>query len=106
MIFESKRLLELAGLPVDGESNLLKESKEEKSDIEEFSSDDGVTEGDAAEEKEECDEGESASDDEDKIREAVRSQLEKMWASGEVFGRKASKRAGVTLGFPGVGFKK
>lgn len=105
MIFESKRLLELAGLPVEGESNLLNESKEEKGDMEEFSSDDGVTEGEEPGEKEECDEGEQVDDDE-KIREAVRSQLAQMWASGEVFGRKAAKRSGVTLGFPGVGFKK
>jgi hypothetical protein len=103
MIFESKRLLELAGLPVEGESNLLKESKEEegKKDVEEFSSNDGVTEGEAPPEKDECDEGDDAA-----IREAVRSQLEQMWASGEVFGRKAANRGGVTLGFPGVGFKK
>jgi hypothetical protein len=103
MIFESKRLLELAGLPVEGESSLLKESKEDDK-VEEFSSDDGVTEGDAADEKEECDEADGS--DEEKIREAVRSQLEHMWASGEVFGRKAANRGGVTQGFPGVGFKK
>lgn len=105
MIFESKRLLELAGLPVDSDSNLLKESKEEEEkSVEEFSSNDGVTEGDAPSETEECDEGDASSDEE--IREAVRAQLEQMWASGEVFGRKSSNRGGVTLGFPGVGFKK
>lgn len=40
------------------------------------------------------------------IRRIVRGELEQMWASGQVFGKKAGKTKGVTLGFTGVGFKR
>lgn len=39
------------------------------------------------------------------VRRKVRSQLEEMWASGQVFGKKAPRRNGVTMGFKGIGFK-
>jgi hypothetical protein len=116
MILESKRLLELAGLPVEGDSKLLKESSEV---IYEFSSNDGVTvkkDGDKDEDEkddaQECDEADEVSKDAEEIKEsmrvrrAVRSELERMWASGEVFGKTASKKDGVTMGFLGVGFKR
>jgi hypothetical protein len=110
--------MELAGLPVEGESNLLNESSE---NINEFSSNDGVTvkkdsEKDATKDEEveaqECDESDAVSKDADEIKESlrvrrvVRSELERMWASGEVFGKTASKKDGVTMGFLGVGFKR
>mgnify|MGYP003352835994 CR=1 FL=1 len=69
----------------------------------------GFTRCDARNEAEEneakaCDESEI---DEAKIREAVRSELESMWASGQVFGKKSKSRRGeVTMGFSGIGFKK
>ena len=40
-----------------------------------------------------------------KFRRAVRSELESMWASGQVFGKKAPRRNGLTMGFKGIGFK-
>ena len=105
MLFESKRLLELAGLPVEGASSVLTEGVEQ---IKEFSSNDGVTVKD--EEDEEGEEEEEAAKEckeEKEIREAVRAEIEHMWASGEVFGtRSKSKKGQVTLGFMGVGFKK
>ena len=114
MILESKRLLELAGLPVEEEQNILKESREV---VKEFSSNDGVTvkkddEEEEEDEKKECDESDKISDEAEEIKESlrlrrvVRSELERMWASGEVFGKKASKKDGVTMGFLGVGFKR
>ena len=108
MILESKRLLELAGLPVEGESNLLKESREA---IYEFSSNDGVTEEEESD-AQECDEADEVSKEADEIKESlkvrrvVRSELERMWASGEVFGKTATKKDGITMGFLGVGFKR
>ena len=93
MLFESKRLLELAGLPVEGESNVLTESA-------------------IVDESSNCEENENANvqeeyKDECEIREAVRAEIEKMWASGNIFGGKSrSKNGHVTMGFPGVGFKK
>jgi hypothetical protein len=102
MIFESKRFSELAGLPVEGESNLLNESKENDK-VEEFSSNDGVTEGESSDSQDECDETDMM---EEKIRETVRRELESMWASGQVFGKKTKKSQGITMGFMGVGFKK
>jgi hypothetical protein len=39
------------------------------------------------------------------VRRKVRAQLEEMWASGQVFGKKAPHRNGVTMGFKGIGFK-
>ena len=112
MILESKRLLELAGLPVEGESKLLKESREA---IYEFSSNDGVTakkDDEEEEDAQECDEADEVSKEADEIKESmkvrrvVRSELERMWASGEVFGKTAAKKDGVTMGFLGVGFKR
>lgn len=116
MILESKRLLELAGLPVE-EQNILNESREV---VKEFSSNDGVTvkkddeedEEDEEVEPQECDESDKISEEAEEIKESlrlrrvVRSELERMWASGEVFGKKASKNDGVTMGFLGVGFKR
>ena len=40
-----------------------------------------------------------------KFRKMVRGELESMWASGQVFGKKATRRGGVTMGFKGIGFK-
>ena len=40
-----------------------------------------------------------------KFRRAVRSEIEQMWASGQVFGKKPTRRNGVTMGFKGIGFK-
>jgi hypothetical protein len=95
MLFESKRLLELAGLPVEGASNVLTEGAAHD---EEEGEEKAVSEGEK--DASECDE-------EDKIRESVRAEIERMWASGEVFGTRASTKKGqLTLGFPGVGFKK
>ena len=92
MFFSQERLLELAGIKGDG-SNLLNESAQKN----EFSSDDGATE------EESCDEGQ---EDESKIRETIRAEIEHIWSSGEVFGRKARNNKGqVTVGFPGIGFK-
>ncbi len=112
MILESKRLLELAGLPAEETSNLLSESKEV---VKEFSSNDGVTvdkKDKKDDEAQECDESDEISKEADEIKESlalrrvVRSELERMWASGEVFGKTAAKKDGVTMGFLGVGFKR
>ncbi len=92
MFFNQERLLELAGIKGDG-SNLLNESVEKN----EFSSNDGVTE------EESCDESQQ---DESEIRETIRAEIEHMWSSGQVFGKKSKNKDGqVTLGFPGIGFK-
>lgn len=40
-----------------------------------------------------------------KFRRIIRGELESMWASGQVFGKKATRRNGVTMGFKGIGFK-
>jgi hypothetical protein len=40
-----------------------------------------------------------------KFRRMVRGELEQMWATGQVFGKKAPRRNGVTMGFKGIGFK-
>lgn len=114
MILESKRLLELAGLPTEEAHNILSESKEV---VREFSSNDGVTvkkgeEEEEEDEKKECDESDEISAEAEEIKESlrlrrvVRSELERMWASGEVFGKTAAKKDGVTMGFLGVGFKR
>ena len=103
MIFESKRLLELAGIKSDESSNILTEGLQNES-LDEFSSNDGVTEVDR---EDGTDEGKSCGESEDEIREAVRQELESMWSSGQVFGKKSKSRSGeVTMGFSGVGFKK
>ena len=91
MLLESKRLMELAGIAGE-ETSLLSEGKV-----------------DSSHEKDDDDVEECAKDmqEEAEIREAVRSELERMWASGEVFGTKSTRRTGqVTMGFTGVGFKK
>lgn len=97
MLFESKRLLELAGIKTDESSNLLTEGSEM---IFEFDNTDGVTEDSS------CYEEESIEEEDGPVREAVRKEVERMWASGEVFGKTASKKHGVTMGFLGVGFKR
>ena len=81
MIFESKRLLELAGISDGDENNLLNESVEEEIVAENMST-------------------------EEEIRETVREELASLWASGQVFGTKKEENGGVTLGFAGIGFKK
>lgn len=106
MIFESKRLLELAGIQSEGESNVLTENKT----LKEFSSNDNVTEKEEMEERCSEDEQQEEGDDcseENEIREAVRKELESLWASGQVFGKKSNSQGNrVTMGFPGIGFKK
>lgn len=93
MLFESKRLLELAGIKSETEGLLTEGASQE---LDEFSNNDGVTE---REEDESCSE-------EDSLRETVRLEIERMWASGEVFGKKSSNKDGVTMGFLGAGFKR
>lgn len=107
MIFESKRLLELAGIKVS--EGLLTESSCEK--ISEFSSNDGVTEDEKAEapgnkEQANADEGQHVDLNEDEIRETIREELASLWSSGQVFGKRKEGAEGVTLGFAGIGFKK
>ena len=90
MLLESKRLMELAGIATE-ETSILTEGKVE-------------ARGEEQENVEEC--GDDMRE-EDEIREAVRSELERMWSSGEVFGTRAPRRPGqVTMGFTGIGFKK
>ena len=96
MLLESKRLMELAGIKSD-EPNVLTESVAVESDEKE--SDVRVSEAD------EC--KEDVMENEEEIREAVRKELDRMWASGEVFGKRAKNVPGhITMGFAGVGFKK
>lgn len=98
MKLDSKRLLELAGLPVDENSSVLTEGVEESEDCEE-------AEIKETEEQEECDESQDVN--EQQIRNLVRGELESMWASGQVFGvRTKGKQGQVTVGFPGIGFKR
>jgi hypothetical protein len=102
MLFESKRLLELAGLPVEETSNVLTESA-----IKEFTSNDGVTAGEDDPEKKKSNEDDEVSESESNIRETIRSEIERMWSSGQVFGTKSKNKHGeITVGFPGIGFKK
>ena len=93
MLLESKRLMELAGIEAE-ETSVLTEGAAHAGD-------------DKAEKEEGVDECGDDMREEAEIREAVRSELERMWASGEVFGTRAPRRTGqVTMGFTGVGFKK
>lgn len=103
MLLESKRLMELAGISSGEESSVLTESKTDN--LREFTNGDGVTEN-SSNSTEECDENDETVSEE-KIRETVRAELDRMWASGEVFGKRATNSRGqVTMGFAGVGFKK
>ena len=105
MILQSKRLLELAGLPEEETSNILNES----SIIAEYEE---AVEPVETDKVGECDESDKISEEADaikeslKLRRVVKSELERMWASGEVFGKKAANKDGVTMGFLGVGFKR
>lgn len=103
MLFESKRLMELAG--IKGETpGMLTEGKvaDEETPAEECDESDKKEE-----EVSEADKAKDRDESEEEIREAVRNELQRMWASGEVFGKRATNKAGqVTMGFPGVGFKK
>ena len=43
---------------------------------------------------------------ETRLRQFIRGEIDSAWATGEVFGRKAPRANGVTMGFAGIGFKK
>ena len=43
---------------------------------------------------------------ETRLRQFIRGEIDSAWATGEVFGRKAPRTKGVTMGFAGIGFKK
>lgn len=129
MNFDSDRILKLAGIPSSGGNGLLKESRlheEDEAPAEEKKVDqaalkdavkqlasllgmkltepEGGTETAPAGEEGEAGvpsffggKTESVSSD--------RRDVEANWASGQVFGKRASNRGGVTMGFKGIGFK-
>ena len=129
MNFDSDRILKLAGIPSSGGNGLLKESRlheEDEAPAEEKKVDqaalkdavkqlasllgmkltepEGGAEAAPAGEEGEADmssffggKTESVSTD--------RRDVEANWASGQVFGKRASNRGGVTMGFKGIGFK-
>jgi len=92
VIFESSRLLELAG--IKGTDGLLTESigqQDSKDSDGAAASSETVPETDLTE---------------DEIRETIREELSSLWSSGKVFGKQNEDAVGVTLGFAGFGFKK
>jgi hypothetical protein len=40
-----------------------------------------------------------------RMKQIIRDELSANWASGQVFGKKATNRGGITMGFKGIGFK-
>lgn len=95
MKFSSARMARLSGL--------LREGKEEVDETDEKD----MKETDEVDETYEVDEGSVQEIEESiQVRKVIRAELEQMWASGQVFGKKTGKPKGVTMGFAGIGFKK
>jgi hypothetical protein len=122
MTFSKNRLLKIAGLLKEGAENEEKSCSECGGDMYEGGTCEcggGMYEADEADDADgkddkKKDEGETYEVDDKgleeiaesmKFRRAVRSEIESMWASGQVFGKKPARRGGVTLGFKGIGFK-
>jgi len=122
MTFSKNRMLKIAGLLSEGAEHEAKSCSECGGYMNEEGTcecgggmyeTDGKDEADDKEDKKK-DEGETYEVDEKgleeiaesmRFRRAVRSEIESMWASGQVFGKKAPRRNGVTMGFKGIGFK-
>ena len=91
MQFNSRRLAQLSGLLTEGAEDKDNEACEQcDEEVYEAKSEEPQTEEEL---------------EESLVRNFIRSELETVWASGAVFGRKPSQAAGVTMGFAGVGFK-
>jgi uncharacterized Zn finger protein (UPF0148 family) len=116
MTFSKNRMLKVAGLLKEG----AEEGAKTCSDCGSYMTEDGKCECNMHEsdkkgkEDKDKNEGETYEIDSEgieeiaesmKFRRHVRSHLESMWASGNVFDKKSPRRSGVTMGFKGIGFK-
>lgn len=135
MNFDSDRILKLAGIPSSGGNGLLKESRlheEDEAPAEEKKVDQAALKDALKQlasalgmEVKDVEAGEAEGGGDESgggdvsalfggqtegvaygdVRKIIRDELESNWASGQVFGKKATNRGGVTMGFKGIGFK-
>lgn len=106
MKFSATRMAALSGLLREGKDVEEKDEKEVK-EADDKAEEKDMKEADEVEETYEVDEDACREIEESiQIRKFVRQELEQLWASGQVFGKKATNQKGVTMGFAGIGFKK
>ena len=98
MKFSSTRMARLSGLLREGKEEVDESDSKEEKDMKETDEVDETYEVDEADMKE--------LEESIQVRKVIRAELEQMWASGQVFGKKSGKPKGVTMGFAGIGFKK
>jgi len=107
MNFSKNRMARLSGLLREGKEEEADTNEAEETEGEDVKEADEVDEADHKDETYEVDETDVQEIEESlKIRRLVRGELEQMWASGQVFGKKSGKPKGITMGFTGIGFKR